>query len=131
AELSQERNGGTHEKNIRKITRELKRLKNQPEDFLLCVAELSGQIVGYARAVSYDPEAEHSARLPRSPGGWYLTGVVVNPDFRRRGIGHALTLFRMEWIRQRSDRVYYFVHPRNQASIDLHTRIGFQEIGRG
>ena len=52
------------------------------------------------------------------------------PEFRRRGIGRNLTQVRLDWIRQRDSRAYYFANIRNQASIDLHRRFSFVEVTR-
>lgn len=47
-----------------------------------------------------------------------------------RGIGLALTRYRLKWIAERADHAYYFANTRNHASIDLHTRLGFTELTR-
>ncbi len=59
-----------------------------------------------------------------------LGGVVVTPDFRRRGIGSALTRARVEWIWSQSSRVYYFANEHNTASIRMHETLGFRSVGR-
>lgn len=68
---------------------------------------------------------------PSLPEGWYLSGLVVAPDWRRRGIGDRLTKERLDWIAARAPRAYYFANSRNGATIDLHARFGFREIQRG
>jgi ribosomal protein S18 acetylase RimI-like enzyme len=86
----------------------------------LFVAEANGEIVGYSRAVH--------ARAPAEPEGWYLLGVTVAPQWRRKGIGEELTRRRMQWVAERADTVYYFTHPDNLASQALHERLGFVEV---
>jgi ribosomal protein S18 acetylase RimI-like enzyme len=87
---------------------------------VLFVAEADGDIVGYARAVH--------ACAPAEPEGWYLLGVTVAPQWRRKGIGEALTRQRMQWVAKRADTLYYFTHRDNLASQALHDRLGFVEV---
>lgn len=54
----------------------------------------------------------------------------MRPDQRRRGIGRALTLARLEWIAARGEKAYYFANEMNRASIDLHAAVGFVELTR-
>jgi aminoglycoside 6'-N-acetyltransferase I len=65
-----------------------------------------------------------------APAGHYLGGVTVDPSFRRRGIGTALTQARLDWIWQRAGDAWYVVNVDNRASIDLHSRWGFVEVAR-
>ena len=76
---------------------------------------------------------ERPADAPENsiPSGWYLTGVTVDPAWRRRGIGRAITRERMDWVSERSDRVLYFASAQNRTSIALHEGLGFEEIARG
>jgi ribosomal protein S18 acetylase RimI-like enzyme len=95
---------------------------------LLYVAEIGGAIVGFSRS-SYLPTHEiDGARA--MPQGWYLNGVTVDPVWRRCGVGHAITVHRITRVAERDDCIYYFVNTRNLASIDLHTKLGFQELTR-
>jgi ribosomal protein S18 acetylase RimI-like enzyme len=68
------------------------------------------------------------AQAAETPDGWFLLGVMVADDWRRRGIGRAMTLPRLRWIAERADAAYYFTNASNQASIDLHRELGFIEI---
>jgi ribosomal protein S18 acetylase RimI-like enzyme len=96
---------------------------------VVLVAEVDGSVVGYGKARYRDGEEPQSgAGLPE---GWYLTGVVVDPLFRRMGIGAKLTAARMRWIAERGSAAYYFANARNRVSIALHERFGFEEITRG
>ena len=88
----------------------------------LFVAEADGAVVGYGRTVRADASAD--------PVGWYLLGVAVSPQCRRRGIGEALTRVRMSWVAERDDQVFYFTHRDNLASLALHERLGFVELAR-
>ena len=94
---------------------------------LLCVAIHDGQVVGYGRARVLDYSKSGS---DAPPSGWYLVGVVVAPEHRRRGVGRALTEARIELLRSRTDRVHYFASLLNRASIALHTELGFRLVQR-
>ena len=90
------------------------------------VAESAASVIGYAKAHRF----VHPDRAPAhaAPEGWYLSGVVVSSQHRRRGVGTALTLERLRWLSQRAARAYYFANALNRASIDLHARLGFTEM---
>ncbi len=91
------------------------------------LARRESRMVGYGRIgfVHAIPEYAHV------PEGWYLTGVVIEPAMRRRGIATALTQHRLRTIAARgAGEAYYFANSINRASIDLHGRLGFEEIAR-
>ena len=92
------------------------------------VARVDGELAGFG-AVGWLDDAEADG-VRRVPAGWFLTGLVVVPAWRRRGIGAALTAHRLDWLRGRADVVYYFANARNRATIDLHRRLGFEEVTR-
>jgi ribosomal protein S18 acetylase RimI-like enzyme len=92
------------------------------------VAVIERTIAGYGRAGSFAPPAGSPANV--APAGFYLTGVIVDPAFRRRGIGLALTGARLDWIKSRSPRAYYFANEHNRVTIDLHLQLGFVELTR-
>ncbi len=90
------------------------------------VAEVDRQVVGYGRIRDLT-HADHG--LPEVlREGWYLTGVVVAPEFRRRSLGAALTRARIEWVRARATEVHFVTNLRNHTSIDLHAAFGFEQI---
>jgi len=95
------------------------------DEAVLYVAEVSGRILGYGRAESFQPP---EGAPPRTvPAGMYLSGVVVDPRRRRRGIGSRLVRARLDWISHRAPRAYYFANSLNEASIALHRAFGFRE----
>jgi ribosomal protein S18 acetylase RimI-like enzyme len=96
-------------------------------DFVLC-AELDGRVVGFGKTHRFVHPADPPANA--APEGWYLSGVVVDPADRRRGLGHALTEARLQWIAARSPCAYYFANALNRVTIDLHARFGFVEVTR-
>lgn len=91
----------------------------------LFVAEHDGAVVGYAWVSWLTPVADGGRR---APDGWYLSGIVVLPALRRRGIGRRLTQARIAWALERTDHVYYVVSASHRASRTLHAELGFSEI---
>lgn len=126
--ISAEREGGDVQTQGAAFSRAL-----EDDDFghslLVLVAEADGDIVGFGKT-RYLSEGD-GAGAGASPEGWYLTGVIVDPRFRRRGVGTRLTVERLKWIAEKSHVAYYFANARNRVSIALHERFGFREVGRG
>jgi aminoglycoside 6'-N-acetyltransferase I len=91
---------------------------------LVVVAEVHTTVVGWAKTHQYIEAAG------LAPPGDYLGGVSVLPQFRRRGIGLALTRARVNWISERSTEAWFFTNARNVASIALHEQLGFIEFAR-
>jgi GNAT superfamily N-acetyltransferase len=112
---------------LQKLERELVDDRDPPRS-VLWVATLRERVIGFARAgyFSHPPDAPPEA----APEGWYLFGVVVDPDHRRLGAGSALTRARLDWIAERSHAVYYFASALNRVTIVLHERFGFRELTR-
>jgi ribosomal protein S18 acetylase RimI-like enzyme len=93
------------------------------------VAEIEGAVVAYGRVRCLRHERND---LPTElPEGWYLNGLVVDPAFRRCGLGAALIDARLSWVRERDEHVYYVSNLSNRVSIELHAGFGFEEIARG
>lgn len=86
------------------------------------VAQTAGQVVGFAEARWLEPL--------RGPSGWYLSGIVIEPAWRRRGLARVLTENRLNWIRARATTAYYFANARNKVSVALHRHFGFVELTR-
>jgi ribosomal protein S18 acetylase RimI-like enzyme len=94
----------------------------------LLVATHANRILGYGRAHHF----EHSENAPPNiaPAGYYLSGLVVDAESRRGGLGHELTRLRVAWAAERSREIWYFTNAANRGSQDLHQRHGFQEVTR-
>ncbi|MFZ1410569.1 MAG: GNAT family N-acetyltransferase [Micropruina sp.] len=94
------------------------------DDRATFVALVDGRVAGYGTAGWFAPRD----RDPDSamPEGWYLLGLVVHARCRRRGVGRQLTVARLRWLQQRTDRAWYFASSANRPSIDLHAELGFQ-----
>jgi ribosomal protein S18 acetylase RimI-like enzyme len=45
-------------------------------------------------------------------------------------VGQALTRWRLQRIHANGQAAFFFTNARNTASIDLHSRLGFVELGR-
>lgn len=101
--------------------------KLQDDDHRLLVAEVGDRLVGFGW-VSYLRPGESGGR--GAPDGWYLSGVVVDPSVRRRGIGRMLTRARIDCVLERANEVFYVVAASNRASRDLHAALGFEELTR-
>ncbi|XAS72226.1 GNAT family N-acetyltransferase [Micrococcaceae bacterium Sec5.1] len=82
-------------------------------------------VVGWAKTHYWD----HSDGP--APAGYYLGGITVAPHFRRQGVAAELTEARLLWIWKRADSAWYVVNSRNQPSLALHQRWGFEEVARG
>jgi aminoglycoside 6'-N-acetyltransferase I len=90
------------------------------------VAKANVQVVGYGRVA----ELAAGEAAPGTPAGCYLSGVLVEPAWRRRGIATALTRARLRWVFDRTDEAFYVTGADNIASLYLHAALGFQEIKR-
>ena len=90
------------------------------------VAKASGQLVGYGRIM----ELSADEAGPGTPAGCYLSGVLVDPAWRGRGIATALTCARLRWAFDHTDTVLYVAGADNLASLRLHAALGFQEVKR-
>lgn len=88
------------------------------------VGLVDGMLAGYSTVAWLAPGIGHPTT--DAPDGWYLLGLIVDPPFRRLGVGHRLTAARLRWLDGRTDRVWYFASNANQASIDLHADFGFR-----
>jgi GNAT superfamily N-acetyltransferase len=112
-----------------RIRRALGRIAHGEVRRYSCIALVEGRVVGYGKCAYQEwPETPGSSPVP---DGWYLTGVQVLHDHRRRGIGRALTIHRIEWLRERTNTIYYFTGERNAPSMDLHGALGFEIVARG
>ena len=90
------------------------------------VAKAGGQVVRTAGVLKL--AADEAG--PGTPADYYLSGVLVDPAWRGRGIGSALTQARLCWAFARTGSVFYVTGADNTASLRLHAALGFQEIRR-
>jgi ribosomal protein S18 acetylase RimI-like enzyme len=97
-------------------------------DACLFLAETGGQVAAYGRARRFDPPPDAPANI--APAGYYLTGLLVAPEYRRQGIGEQLTRARMAWTAARAAEIWFFANAANRASLLLHHGLGFREVTR-
>lgn len=97
-------------------------------DRLLVVADTADEVIGYGRVLRFVPEPDAPTDI--APAGYYLMGMVVHLDHRRKGVGAALTQARIDWVSERAEAAWYFANERNAASIALHEPFGFEEVTR-
>ena len=90
------------------------------------VAKANGQVIAYGRVA----ELAAGEAGPGTPAGYYLSGVLVEPAWRGRGIATALTRARLRWVFARTDEAFYVAGADNTASLRLHAALGFQEMTR-
>ena len=127
ARLQAQREGGDPDAHLESLSREFAANRGATGS-AIWVAALGDRVIGFARASYFSPPA--GAPAGTAPEGWYLLGLIVDPEFRRRGVGIELTHTRLQWIAQRSENAYYFASARNLPTIDLHRRLGFTEVTR-
>lgn len=86
----------------------------------LLVAVLNGNPVGYA-----------SLSQGTIPFTTWMTDVVVEPRFRRQGIGSALVLAAQDWIATQSgsQRMMLEMQPKNHPAIQFAQKLGFDFCG--
>lgn len=95
---------------------------------LTLVATDARGVCGYGKAAFLTPTSGGGSG---APDGWYLTGLVVAPERRRRRIGHRLTVARLGALAARGvGQVWYFANARNEVSLALHHSVGFREVTR-
>jgi ribosomal protein S18 acetylase RimI-like enzyme len=121
AELIVTRTGGPAERRRQLLLADLE----QPDRYV-AVACADSEVVGYGGVFHHQFTPEH----PAAPTGYYLIGLIVAPAWRRYGIGELLTLDRVRWVAERTDEVFYFANIANDATLDLHQRLGFSEVTR-
>ena len=88
-------------------------------------AFVNDELIGFGRIVLVEFEA---SLAHQAPSGWYLLGVNVLPTHRRRGIATLLTKWRIDWLANRSDQLFYVAVPTNVESIRLHVAFGFVKV---
>lgn len=100
----------------------------QPRNALYVATDPQGTVVGYARVTWVGPSVKVGSNV--APPGYYLGGMVVSEDYRRRGVGNRLTTERLKFVAERANDAWYLVNSNNPASIDLHVAHGFHETTR-
>jgi len=90
----------------------------------LLIAVVNGHVVGYARMGLVQSDAP-------APDGLYLTGLIVDEPYRRRGVAAALIGLAVRRAALEADVLWSFYDVENGASAALHDCLGFREVTRG
>jgi ribosomal protein S18 acetylase RimI-like enzyme len=127
AMIAAEREGSTQTAQLKLFENHLSH--QETGQSMTLVAEVAGMVAGFGKCAYCKPPPE-DALANAAPDGWYLTGVIVAPQFRRRRIGHQLTQARLQWLARRTSKVYYVASAQNRVTIELHRQLGFVEVTR-
>ncbi|MFO1117237.1 MAG: N-acetyltransferase family protein [Beijerinckiaceae bacterium] len=93
------------------------------QDFPILVADVDGVVAGYSTFGPFRAYDGYARTVEHS--------VYIHKHFRRRGLGRALMLPLIETGRARGDHVMVgAIGLPNEASVALHTELGFVEVGR-
>lgn len=86
------------------------------------VWEQEGRIIGNASLI---PFRDHGKRV------YLIANVATHPEFRRRGVGRALTERAMQQARAKhAAAIWLHVREDNPGAITLYKNLGFEEIAR-
>lgn len=111
--------GGAVEEHVDHARKMIERLD------VLLIAESDEHAVGWCgvQKVAIHPGADPE---------WLIAGLAVNPEVRRRGIAARLLrqVLRDTAERAPGESVFSVINVRSLASIDLHLKSGFVEVGR-
>jgi ribosomal protein S18 acetylase RimI-like enzyme len=98
------------------------RLYGPPLDRDACAREITNNVLYFIEVKG--AFAATAAWNLREDGSAYLCNIAVDPDYRRRGIGRAATLFLLEQA-SGCARIDLVTHPDNAAAIALYRSLGF------
>jgi RimJ/RimL family protein N-acetyltransferase len=127
AKIQSEREGGELFYHQTRLASFFKKTRD-PQRANFKLAELNNRITGFGKCEYLN--IPDNAPQNSIPEGWYLSGLIVAPDFRRHGIGLELTKARIDWLSGKTNIVYYFANSDNLVTIELHEKLGFKEIKR-
>lgn len=115
------------------FTKEFSICDQSPDLRIYDLALVGDNIIGYAGARHFDNETDENMYETENPlpTGWYLRGIKVHPDWRRLGLAKQLTLQRLSWLSQRSNKIYVFLDDANKPSLAMYHELGFRELSRG
>lgn len=125
AVLRQEREGREFS-GLLKESEELMKEMQEVNTTSVFIAEIPGLAIGFSILRYFVPGED--APDNTAPEGWYLLGINVKKDYRRRGVGSELIRARLRAIPHEYDTVYFFTNPKNLTSQLFHERFGFIKI---
>jgi len=100
------------------VTEELART-----DAVHVVAEVDGVVIGSSAVKVWSGNLD-------TPLGWYVSGITVIPQWRRRYVADRMLGAELAWMDNRGESTWSVVSAANGASLDLHHRHGFGEVAR-
>jgi len=124
AKLAAEYNDEDHRTSLVNLQRHVGR----PRNAVHIAVNMDDEVLGYGRTTWIFVPSGAPANV--SPMGYYLGGLIVASQHRRRGVGARLTAERMRFIARHSADAWYLVNQHNSASIALHDAYGFHETTR-
>ena len=97
-----------------------------PDDALLAPVALSGAFPLPERMRASLPEASADS------DAWMVSGLVVDPVARRRGVGRVLLTAIADAVRalEPAAALYSVVNATNHASVGLHLVVGFEKVAQ-
>ncbi|MBN2860697.1 MAG: N-acetyltransferase [Sphaerochaetaceae bacterium] len=91
--------------------------------YKLIVAEHEEQIIGYTSTSKFREKEAYAQSVESS--------IYIHPEHQKKGLGAALYARLFEALKDTDvHRVFACITLPNEASIALHTRFGFQQVGR-
>lgn len=97
-------------------------LMADPDSFL-AVAELDGRVVGIVN-VGIRPMPDYPQKKPLRSA--LIRGIVVLPEYRRRGVGSALLAAVQKWaVAKDADEIQASVYDFNRPAAAFFARLGF------
>lgn len=101
---------------------------NDGESYGVFVATIKNKVVGFCRFYHSDKVPPEKIKHDH-PIGIYLMGIVVDPDYRRKGVASFLHEQRLMWLSSIDvDRVYSVVAIDNLTSQAMHEKFGFHKV---
>ncbi len=129
AKITQDFEPQTLERYKESFKSQIEQNSNPESSIFIFVAIIDNIVVGHGKLFYYSKE-KHDVEF-KSPEGWYLNGVIVAPEFRRKGVAKALLSFRESFIlEKKGNEVFSIVSVENIPSISYHTSLGFKEQER-
>jgi ribosomal protein S18 acetylase RimI-like enzyme len=115
--------GGTSRSAFRQATIEIYQ-EERPESILV-LAKLNDKVVG---AAELSPIELENVLQSDSVKAMYITDVVTDSNYRRRGVGQTLIeALEEEAVKQKSNYIVLHVMPENMPALDFYKTLGFAE----
>ena len=114
-----------YEQVIKKISKAIQKQESNESLGKTWVALKNEKIIGFSKVGFRNAIVNDFPDLIK---GWYLTGITIHPNSRRIGVARLLVQTRMDWLKDKTDEVYYWSSKNNRASEELHRKFGFREI---